>query len=196
MKQAPDPDRTVFIPNPAELTTVHTRTRRTKIHPRRVWGVGSRSRGFSLVETTLAIGLFAFVILPIVGLMQTGMFTFRNSVDRSAGINISNRLMDELSNTSFSNLPTAETTDFIFYNNTLQEVSNPTEAIYVARRDIYIGMPMPNVPRTNNNALRVRVRVVRQPANTHEQTDSWWDQNVSAQEFVRYIPRSDSLRND
>jgi Tfp pilus assembly protein PilV len=48
------------------------------------WSMTHRARsgrqgGFSLVEVTIAVGLFAFVMLPIIGLMSTGSGTMRRS---------------------------------------------------------------------------------------------------------------------
>lgn len=51
--------------------------------------------GFSLVEVTLAIGLFAFALIPILGLMGHGMVTLRDSVADTTKAGIAKALMRE-----------------------------------------------------------------------------------------------------
>jgi uncharacterized protein (TIGR02598 family) len=48
------------------------------------------SRGFSLVETVLALGIFAFCILTLLGLMISGMRSARSVGDETNAVSIAN----------------------------------------------------------------------------------------------------------
>jgi uncharacterized protein (TIGR02598 family) len=58
---------------------------------------------FSLVEVVLALGIFSFAILAIVGLMATGISTVQNSSTNMAIANISRSLRASVQATPFTN---------------------------------------------------------------------------------------------
>ncbi|MFM8765100.1 MAG: prepilin-type N-terminal cleavage/methylation domain-containing protein, partial [Spartobacteria bacterium] len=43
--------------------------------------LGRSPRGFSLIEVTIALGVFAFAMIPIIGLVSSGMKSLRGSMD-------------------------------------------------------------------------------------------------------------------
>ena len=49
---------------------------------------GSRSSAFSLVEVTLALGIAAFCLIAVFGLMPVGVQTNRNATSQTAATNI------------------------------------------------------------------------------------------------------------
>jgi uncharacterized protein (TIGR02598 family) len=59
-------------------------------------------RGFSLVEVTVAIGLFTFALIPILGLMSHGVTTLRDSVTETTKAGIAKALMREAELTEWS----------------------------------------------------------------------------------------------
>lgn len=61
-------------------------------------------RGFSLVEVTMAIGIAAFAILSVVGLMPVGMDVFSKTVKTSSSKRIADRLMAEIRDTPWDTL--------------------------------------------------------------------------------------------
>lgn len=59
-----------------------------------------RKSAFSLVEVTLALGLAAFGLIAVVGLIPTGLQQVRDSSAESVGVNILSDLAAELKNSS------------------------------------------------------------------------------------------------
>jgi len=54
------------------------------------------SRGFSLIETVLALGIFAFCILVLLGLMLSGMRAARSVGDETNAVSIANSVLSGL----------------------------------------------------------------------------------------------------
>ena len=57
---------------------------------------GNRAGAFSLVETTLAIGVVAFALVAMLGLMPVGLLSFREAMDASTSSRIVQRVSAEL----------------------------------------------------------------------------------------------------
>ena len=60
--------------------------------------------GFSLIEISLAIGVVAFAFVAILGLLPTGMNTFRKAVDTSVSTQIVQRVLNEAMQTDFDEM--------------------------------------------------------------------------------------------
>lgn len=54
------------------------------------------SRAFTLIETTLAIGIVAFAFVAILGLMPVGLTTFRKAMDASTSSRIVQQVVTDL----------------------------------------------------------------------------------------------------
>lgn len=65
---------------------------------------GPWSRGFSLVETALALGVAAFALIALVGVVPLGLQHFRGAIDATVGAQISQRVMTEAYQTEFEQL--------------------------------------------------------------------------------------------
>lgn len=59
---------------------------------------------FSLIEVTLAIGVMAFALLAIFGLIPVGLGTFRNAKDISITSQIEEKIFSEVKSMTFDNL--------------------------------------------------------------------------------------------
>jgi type II secretory pathway pseudopilin PulG len=64
-------------------------------------GKTQRAAGFSLVEVVLAIGVVAFAFVALLGLLPTGLSTFRKAMDVSVGAQIFQKVMDDARQTDF-----------------------------------------------------------------------------------------------
>lgn len=75
--------------------------------PRRC-GAGARRRravgGFSLVEVTLAIGIIAFAMVPLLGLLPTGMNMQRRAIENTTLAQIHQVIVGDLQRAEFSQL--------------------------------------------------------------------------------------------
>ena len=66
-----------------------------------------RASGFSLVEVALAIGIVAFALVPMLGLMATGQATFQSAMNTSVGAQIAQHVANDLQQTDFATLTAA-----------------------------------------------------------------------------------------
>ncbi len=82
---------------------------------RRVTGLTGGKQGFSLVEVTLAMGLFAFAILPIIALFSTGLGTMRDSMDETVMTGIAREIFSEAQREDWNNLPARFANETFFY---------------------------------------------------------------------------------
>jgi len=60
--------------------------------------------GFSLVEVVLAIGIFSFCLIPLMGLIPVALKTSRDSIDRSIEVRMLQAVRANLVNTPYSSL--------------------------------------------------------------------------------------------
>jgi len=58
--------------------------------------LSSTTNGFSLIEVVIAIGVVAYVIFGVFGLLPVGMKTFRNANQQSASANVMNSLAESI----------------------------------------------------------------------------------------------------
>jgi type II secretory pathway pseudopilin PulG len=70
----------------------------------------SRTGGFSLVEVTLALGVAAFCLIAVFGLMPVGVQTNRNATSQSAATNILASVIADLHATPLTTPPGSATT--------------------------------------------------------------------------------------
>ena len=70
-----------------------------------------RGRGaFTLIEVTMAIGIFVFVVTALLGLMPTALEAARNSLDTSTATQLADAIHIRLARMEFSQLPSTDTT--------------------------------------------------------------------------------------
>lgn len=133
---------------------------------------------FSLVEVTLAIGVMAFALLAIFGLLPTGMGVFRQALDTSVSSQIIQRVLNDARETDFAYLIQDASNQTItaptgvkavrYFDDQGNELSVPAGAIYQVNTRI---MPQTTLPTTDPNALAntnlatVTVQVANNPGN-------------------------------
>jgi prepilin-type N-terminal cleavage/methylation domain-containing protein len=83
----------------------------------------SLRRGFTIIEVAIALGIFAFAIIPVIGLMSTGLKVSKESIDASTTSQIF-RLAEARLSTN------ASTTEMYFSNE--GEETNASAAVYQA----------------------------------------------------------------
>ena len=95
-----------------------------------------RRRGFSLVETVVAIGLVSFSILATIGLLSIGGDTAKRAKDESTAARLVENEFERLRSLSGSagfwpaNTSTAPTYAAKYYGSDSSELPNATNAIY------------------------------------------------------------------
>lgn len=124
-------------------------------------------RGFSLVEVTLAMGILAFSMLTVLGLMPVGLSTMRRAMDSTVETQIVRQIGGEVLLTPYSRLGDIVGAAPRCFDDNGQEQESETAAtrfwVTLLRPDsVYPGS-------TNANALTsslsaIQVRVVRGPS--------------------------------
>ena len=91
-----------------------------------------RRHAFSLIEVAMALGIFSFAIMGLIGLLPIGIMAFKKSKIASAQANILSQRLNEVNQTPFSSLVDAslspKITSLRFYNEEGVGVDVPTGA--------------------------------------------------------------------
>lgn len=72
-------------------------------------------RAFTLVETTIAMGIVAFAMVPILGLVPMGLSTFRNAISFTAEAQIVQGLSNQILLTDYALLASKYSTEQLSY---------------------------------------------------------------------------------
>lgn len=110
-------------------------------------------RGFSLIEVVLALGIISVAFVPLMGLLPTGMASFRSSMDRGATVRITERLGNEARQSDFDSVGSNPADRY--FDEQGNEVTASSQAIYQART---------MVETENSHLKRLVIQVARNPA--------------------------------
>jgi uncharacterized protein (TIGR02598 family) len=130
-------------------------------------GPARLSHGFSLIEVTLALGIFAFAMIPIIGLVSSGMKSLRGSMDDAVRGEIVRKVVAEAGRVPYTNLSSFDGTNFYFDDEGVQQASSNAQTIFVASNSI--ANPPDLVTSDTNIAQLLRV-TVRHFADTNNKT--------------------------
>jgi uncharacterized protein (TIGR02598 family) len=126
-------------------------------------------RGFSLIEVTIALGVFAFAMIPIIGLVSSGMKSLRGSMDDGVRGEIVRKVVAEAGRVPYTNLSSFNGTNFYFDDEGVQQASSNAQTIFVASNSIYAATPPSLITADTNIAQLLRV-TVRHFADTNNKT--------------------------
>lgn len=90
------------------------------------------SGGFSLIEIVIAIGLAAFALVGLIGLMPQGLITLKQSRSDSLRAEILKSVANTANQTDFSLMSSLNGTNFYFDGDGVLVSSNSLEALYRA----------------------------------------------------------------
>lgn len=127
-------------------------------HPFRV------SRAFSLVETVLAIGLVAFGLVSLLGLMPVGLSTFRSAMNHSISSEIVGQVVSDLRLEDTASLESRT----LYFDAQAAQLADREGALY------FVNV----IPQTNPesvqpaNLSRILVEIVKNPAGHSLQRDA------------------------
>lgn len=129
--------------------------------------------GFTLVEVTIALGVVAFGFIAILGLLPTGLNTFRSAMDNSVGAQIAQKVINDAQQKDFDTLVASGNTSTVRYlddqGNELG-ISDKAKAIYHANTRVVTATGMPGAS-TNSNLATVTIQVAKNPGNLTLPTD-------------------------
>jgi uncharacterized protein (TIGR02598 family) len=95
-----------------------------------------RRKAFTLVETTIAMGIVAFAMVPILGLVPMGLSTFRNAISCTAEAQIVQALSNEILLTDYNLVTTKYSSEnTTYYSDEGESLSGAGQsgAIYTAK---------------------------------------------------------------
>jgi uncharacterized protein (TIGR02598 family) len=127
------------------------------------------SHGFSLIEVTLALGIFAFAMIPIIGLVSSGMKSLRGSMDDAVRGEIVRKVVAEAGRVPYTNLSSFDGTNFYFDDEGVQQASSNAQTIFVASNSVYAATP-PSLITANTDIAQVLKVTVRHFADTNNKT--------------------------
>ena len=149
-------------------------------------------RAFSLVEVVMAIGVVAMAFVPLLGLIPSGLHTFREAMDTAIGSQIAQKVITEALQTDFDTLvdnanlkrdksgdvtpvnftfrgPSIGAPAFRYFDDQGNELaaSDAAKAVYHVLTRINPQVPLPSVGQNHDlrNLAQVTVQVVTNPAN-------------------------------
>lgn len=123
-------------------------------------------RAFSLIEVVIAIGIFAFAIVPIIGLLGSGMGTLKDSMSDTVRSDIARRIVGEYQRMPYSNLAYG-TSVTNFYDMEGVQTTNSSSRIFEAI--VTLTDPPSLITENSTNALMLVV-TVRHFADTNSRT--------------------------
>jgi uncharacterized protein (TIGR02598 family) len=132
----------------------------------------SRSRvrflhGFSLIEVTIALGVFAFAMIPIIGLVSSGMKSLRGSMDEGVRGEIVRKVVAEAGRVPYANLSAFDGSLFYFDDEGVQQATSNAQTIFVASNSI---ADPPSLVTTNTDIAQLLKVTVRHFADTNNKT--------------------------
>lgn len=125
------------------------------------------TRGFSLVEIALAIGLLAFGMVSIIGLLPVGLTTFREAMERTISTQIVQAVVNEYQLTDFEEIPA--TTQILYFDDEGQSndySGRPVDASTAKYRAEVETFASPILPggQDNPDMRGLAVRIIDQPS--------------------------------
>ena len=139
--------------------------------PRRSKNSSRQSGGFSLIEIVIAIGLAAFAIVGLIGLMPQGLTTLKQSRSDSLRAEILKSVANTAKQTDFSPISSLNGTNFYFDADGVLVASGSPDALYQA----VLGTNSANVPASGSaytlpGAIEVSVNICRKDNTNSEST--------------------------
>jgi uncharacterized protein (TIGR02598 family) len=138
-------------------------------------------RGFSLVEVLLALGVVTFGMIPVLGLLPTGLNTFRDSMNTTICSQIAQGVANELQQTDFDQLSlSAPIRYFDAQGNELPPTSK-SSAVYHVNLACLKDTTLPGSAESNPHLATVVVQIALNPGNKPLVTGSgslWTNQDI------------------
>lgn len=117
-----------------------------------------RFRGFSLVETVLAMAVMSLAITVLLGLLPHGLEMSRKAGVSAGEARVTNDVLAELSRLEWTKLPTYDEHTF-YYDDQGVRVENNDSVAYVARSLVPRGMKLPGATTDSDTLRRVIVQI-------------------------------------
>ncbi len=126
-----------------------------------------RSSGFTLIEVTISLGIVAFVMVSLVGLLPAGLSNFQTAMSQTMESQIVQGLSEEIALTDFSNLSDLSGKKFTYDNSGISTRAGDPATIYTATVQIEPVDSLASYPvrlqdtSSRNEAYNVRIKISR-----------------------------------
>lgn len=130
------------------------------------------ARAFSLVETTMAIGIVAFALVGMLGLLPAGLTTFRKAMDTSTSSHIVQQMVTDLQQGDFGALSQPQA--IRYFDDQGNSMTSPaeadgTQALYYVNTVAQTPSSLPGGP--SSSLATVTVEIVKNPSHQTLQRD-------------------------
>lgn len=126
-----------------------------------------RTGGFSLVETTIAVGIAATVLVALVGLVPVSLETLREAGNTTAEARIVQSVAADFRMRDWSEIIKQDMddtpVDFYFDGQGARVSKGAAEAIFTARVNVTEAEPLPGAAGTNEGLRTLRITVTSSP---------------------------------
>lgn len=128
-------------------------------------------RAFTIIETTMAIGIMAFALIGILGLMPAGLTTFQKAMDTSMSSHIVQQVVTDLQQGNFTTLQQQQPIQYFDDqgNRLTSATGNGTEALYYVNTVVQTPASLPGGP--SSSLATVTVEIVKNPSHRPLQRD-------------------------
>lgn len=159
---------------------------------------GKARAAFSLVEVVMAIGIVAFAFISVLGMIPTGLSTFRQAMNTSVGSQIAQRVINDAQQMDFLTLSNQTSGSFRYFDDQGNELDvsaqgdAPSNAIYHVRMVVTGSTATPSsssAGAVNPNLATVKVQVA---ANPGQKPIAWDGAGFSGVTFAALVSRTNS----
>lgn len=136
-----------------------------------------RRSGFTLIEVTISLGIVAFAMVSLVGLLPAGLSNFRTAMSQTIESQIVQGLSEEIALTDFANLTDLEGKKFTYDNSGISTRAGDPATIYTATVKLEAVDSLSSFPvrlqdsSARNEAYNVRIQISR--ANQPQQINQY-----------------------
>ena len=135
-----------------------------KDRTRKEYPQGNRE-AFSLVEVVIAIGIVAFAFVAILGLLPSGLKTFRQAMDQTIVTRVTQMVGNEAQQADFDNIINITNPPY-YFDDQGDPVTNASKAIYVAQLLVVTNNATTNIWSANGtNVKTLVIQVAHNPGN-------------------------------
>lgn len=92
----------------------------------------SRAAGFTLIEVTISLGIVAFAMVSLVGLLPAGLSNFRVAMSNTIEAQIVQALSEDVAATDFVNLASLANQKYTFDSRGMETAADGRFAMYTA----------------------------------------------------------------
>jgi uncharacterized protein (TIGR02598 family) len=144
--------------------------------------------GFSLVEVVIAVGVAAFALVALLGLLPSGLKTFKSTMNTAVGSQIAQRVFNDMQIANWSNL--TNTARYFDEQGNELTTSNAVNCIYWVQVNTTGKNSTKFLGNTSTNLMTVTVMVANNPGGGQAASVVFNSTNPNTQTFTTLIGRS------